>query len=164
MLGARMPPMSGIGGLATAAGLGMTLELGDAPFIIDIDIGVAAAGGGGVAIVLVLALVLPIFGGREGLVDAVLGRGGARLFVAMLPIAGMVAPGRAEIPLKPELGRLFVDELLAAMLLDKKVCTCCNCSAESESSCSSIFSKEGSRGSRWRLSVCFSFPHGSMIV
>jgi len=162
MLGARMPPMSGIGGLATAAGLGMTLELGDAPFIIDIDIGVAAAGGGGVAIMLVLAL--PIVGGREGLGDAVLGRGGARLFVAMLPIAGMVAPGRAEIPLKPELGRLFVDELLAAMLLDKKVCTCCNCSAESESSCSSIFSKEGSRGSRWRLSVCFSFPHGSMIV
>jgi len=162
MLGARMPPMSGIGGLATAAGLGMTLELGDAPFIIDIDIGVAAAGGGGVAIMLVLAL--PIVGGREGLGDAVLGRGGARLFVAMLPIAGMVAPGRAEIPLEPELGGLFVDELLAAMLLYKNICTCCNCSAESESSCSSIFSKEGSRGSRWRLSVCFSFPHGSMIV
>ena len=163
MLGAGIPPIPGTGGLVTAAGLGMTLVLEDGPFIIDIDIGVAAAGGDD-AIVLALALALPMVGGREGLSEAMLGRGGAGLLIAMLPIAGMVAPGRVEMALEPELGGLFFDELLVAMVLDRKVCTCCNCSAESESSCSSIFSKEGSRGSRWALSVCFSFPHGSMIV
>lgn len=115
--------------------------------------GMGAVAAGGEAIVL----ALPIVGGREGFDDAMLG-GGAGLLIVMFPVACMVAPGRAERALEPG---LFVE---LAMLLDKKCCTCCNCSAENESSCSSIFSKEGSRGSRWALSVCFSFPNGSMIV
>jgi len=98
---------------------------------------------------------MPICGGRAELDDTMLG--GAGLLVFRLSGACMVTAGTVGVALEPEL-------VEKAMLLDKKISTSCSCAAENESNFDSSFSNAGSRGSKWALSVCFSFPNGSMIV
>lgn len=141
-----------IGALAPGTGLGMTLALEVALFIIDGIIDGAANGGG---------IALPATPGRTGIDGVMLGVAGLLgcgiSKAAVVAGACMVAVGRVGVALATEL-------VEKAMLLDKKFSTSCSCAAENESNFSSIFSKDGWRGSRWALSVCFSFPNGSMIV
>jgi len=133
------------------------------------------ASGTGLGIGIVFEAFIPVFAGAgaiplfipmdidgTGLGAFVAGFAGAGAIPLFIPMERDGTGLGAFIPCEGMLSAFDSSE--KAGLLDKKFLTCWSCASDIDSSFSSISSKEGASSSKWALSVCFSFPKGSMIV